>query len=188
MKKSVRVIICTCYIIVSVFNLNAVNSYGCVSEDASCIEASSYFKVMPDSIFKKKYNHLKNLYQKENFVDALNQTLLLQELEKGELDDAQLFLIKTLVGEIYNKSNNHKRALHSYKEALFLLNKRKLDNAGVGVENTLDFAEIYLNLATSFYRDSNKDSATYYLEKTEALSDINPEIRVQKAKAYSNLS
>jgi two-component system NarL family sensor kinase len=188
LKKSVRVIICTCYIIVSVFNLNAVNSYGCVSEDASCIEASSYFKVMPDSIFKKKYNHLKNLYQKENFVDALNQTLLLQELEKGELDDAQLFLIKTLVGEIYNKSNNHKRALHSYKEALFLLNKRKLDNAGVGVENTLDFAEIYLNLATSFYRDSNKDSATYYLEKTEALSDINPEIRVQKAKAYSNLS
>ncbi|MFT5958552.1 MAG: two-component system NarL family sensor kinase [Polaribacter sp.] len=188
MKKSVRVIICTCYVIVSVFNLNAVNSYGCVSEEASCIEASSYFTVISDSIFKKKYNHLKNLYQKENFVDALNQTLLLQDLEKGELDDTQLFLIKTLLGEIYNKSNNHKRALHNYKVALFLLNKRKLDNAGIGVENTVDFAEIYLNLATSFYRDSNKDSATYYLEKTEALSDINPEIRVQKAKAYSNLS
>ena len=188
MKKSVRVVICTFYIIVSVFNLNAVNSYGCLPEEASCIEASSDFTVMPDSIFQKKYNHLLNLYQKENLVDALNQTLLLQDLEKGELDDAQLFLIKTLVGDIYNKSNNHKRALHSYKEALFLLNKKKLDNAGVGFENTVDFATIYLKLASSFYRDSNKDSATYYLEKTEALSDINPEIRALKAKAYSNLS
>ena len=68
------------------------------------------------------------------------------------------------------------------------MNKRKLDNAGVGVESEVDFAKFYLKLATSFYRDSNKDSATYYLEKTEALSDINPEIRALKAKAYSNLS
>jgi two-component system NarL family sensor kinase len=188
LKKRIKVIIYTCYIIVSVFNSNAFNSYSCLFEEASCVEASSDFTVMPDSIFKKKYNHLKNLFKKESFVDALNQTLLLQDLEKGRLDDAQLFLIKTLVGEIYNKSNNHKRALHSYKEALFLLNKKKLDNSRIKVENTLDFAKIYINLATSFYRNSNKDSAIYYLEKTEALSDINPKIRVQKTQAYSNLS
>jgi len=188
LKKRIRVTICICYIIVSVFNLNAINSYSFVSEEASYKGASSDFTVMPDSIFKKKYNHLLNLYKKENFVEVLNQTFLLQDLEKGELDDEQLLLIKILVGEIYNKSNNHKRALSSYKEALFLLNKRALDRSRIEVQNTVDFAKIYLKLATSFYKNSNKDSATYYLEKTEALSDINPEIKIEKAQAYSNLS
>jgi signal transduction histidine kinase len=177
-----------CYIIVSVFNLNAVNSYSSASEEAPYKEASSDFTAMSDSIFKKKYNHLLSLYEKEKFVDVLNQTLLLQNLEKDELDDEQLLLIKILIGEIYNKSNNHSRALSSYREALSLLNKSTFDQSRIGVQNTVDFAKIYLKLATSFYRDSNRDSATYYLEKIEALSDINPEIRVQKAQAYSNLS
>ena len=187
MRKSIKLIIFVCYIAFSLLQLSAAPDNSHNIEEVSTKETSSIFAVMSDSIFKKKYNNLYKIYQKEEYIEALNQALSLQEFIKEE-ELSHFFLINILIGDIYDKVNNHKRALFSYKNALLFLNRTKLDALTIDLQSSKDFAKIYLKLGSSYQKLAKKDSATYYLEKIEALPGVNQEINNYKAHAYGNLA
>jgi two-component system NarL family sensor kinase len=180
-------LVCIFYISFNFFELKASPIYRYDTEEVSRKVTSSVFTFMSDSIFNTKYNYVLKLYQKEEHIKALEQALSLQDLIQ-EQEMSHLFLIKILIGDIYDKVNNHKRALFSYKNALLILSKTKLDVASVDLQRSKDLAKIYLKLGTSYKKSAKKDSATYYLEKIEALPSVNTEIKIYKARAFGNLS
>jgi signal transduction histidine kinase len=175
------------YISFSVFQLKAETNNKYNAKEVSFKETSLIFAFMPDSIFKKKYNYLLKTYQKEEYIKTLKQALSLQDLIKAE-EGSNLFLIKILIGDIYDKVNNHERALFSYRNALLILGKTKLEASSIGLQRSKDLAEIYLRLGSSYQKSTKKDSATYYLEKIEALPSLNAEIKNYKARAFGNLA
>jgi two-component system NarL family sensor kinase len=188
LKKRIRLLVCIFYISFSLFELKATPNYRYDTEEVSRIETSSVFIFISDSIFKKKYNYLLKIYQKEEYIKALNEAFVLQDLIKDEKDLAHLFQIEILIGDIYDKVNNHERALFSYNKALSFLSKTKLDETIIGLQRSKDLAKIYLKLGSSYQRAAKKDSATYYLEKVGALAGLNTEIKNYKAHAYGNLA
>ena len=91
------------------------------------------------------------LYQKEEHIEALEKALSLQDIIQ-EQERSHLFLIKILIGNIYEKVNNHKRALSTYKNALLILSKTKLGATSVGLQRSKDLAKIYLKLGASYQK------------------------------------
>jgi signal transduction histidine kinase len=157
------------------------------AKEVSFKGTSLVFAVTSDSILNIKYNYVLKLYQKEAHTEALKQALSLQDLIQ-EQEVSHLFLIKVLIGDIYEKVNNHKRALFSYRNALSILNKTKLDATSIGLQRSKDLATIYLKLGSSYQKSAKKDSATYYLEQIEELPSLNKEIKNYKARAFGNLA
>jgi signal transduction histidine kinase len=157
------------------------------AKEVSFKGTSLAFSVTSDSILNIKYNYVLKLYQKEAHTEALKQALSLQDLIQ-EQEVSHLFLIKVLIGDIYEKVNNHKRALFSYRDALSILNKTKLDATSIGLQRSKDLATIYLKLGSSYQKSAKKDSATYYLEQIEELPSLNKEIKNYKARAFGNLA
>ncbi|MFT5212617.1 MAG: two-component system NarL family sensor kinase [Polaribacter sp.] len=187
MKKRIRLLGYIFYISFSVFHLKAETNNKYDAKGVSFKETSLAFEVMSDSIFNKRFNYVLKLYQKEEHIEALKQALSLQDFIQ-EQEVSHLFLIKILIGDIYEKVNNHKRALFSYRSALLILSKTKLDATSIGLQRSKDLAKIYLKLGTSYQKSAKKDSATYYLEKIEALPSVNTEIKKYKARAFGNLA
>ena len=141
-----------------------------------------------DTVFNKKYVFLLNRFKKEEFTATLREALALSDSIKNKGNYHQLFLIKTLIGDIYEQVNKHKRALSSYKEALFFIENNPFLDGSINSRNDSDLAKIFLKIGSSFQKESINDSATYYLKKTENLSFKNPEVRAYQAIAFSNLS
>jgi two-component system NarL family sensor kinase len=187
LKKRIRLLGYIFYISFSVFHLKAETNNKYDAKGVSFKETSLAFEVMSDSIFNKRFNYVLKLYQKEEHIEALKQALSLQDFIQ-EQEVSHLFLIKILIGDIYEKVNNHKRALFSYRSALLILSKTKLDATSIGLQRSKDLAKIYLKLGTSYQKSAKKDSATYYLEKIEALPSVNTEIKKYKARAFGNLA
>jgi two-component system NarL family sensor kinase len=187
LKKKIRLLGYIFYVSFSVFQLKAETNNKYNAKEVSFKETSLAFEVMSDSIFNKQYNYVLKLYQKEEHIEALKQALSLQDLIE-EQEVSHLFLIKILIGDIYEEVNNHKRALFSYRSALLIISKTKLDATSIGLQRSKDLAEIYLKLGTSYQKSAKKDSAAYYLEKIEALPSVNKEIKNYKARAFGNLA
>lgn len=187
MKKRIRLLVYIFYISFSLLQLQAETKNKYDAKEVSFKGTSLAFSVTSDSILNIKYNYVLKLYQKEAHTEALKQALSLQDLIQ-EQEVSHLFLIKVLIGDIYEKVNNHKRALFSYRDALSILNKTKLDATSIGLQRSKDLATIYLKLGSSYQKSAKKDSATYYLEQIEELPSLNKEIKNYKARAFGNLA
>lgn len=161
-----------------------------LSKEVSKIEASLDFTIKRDSTFQKKYEIILNKYNKSNYLEALSEILDLEDEFHDEVDYKKIYLIYFLKGNIYNKTNNHIRALINYKKSLVQLkNNEELEDTNKNaLESNKNFAEIYLKIGSSFYRNSNRDSAKYYYNKVNELAGLNNEILAFKALSYINLS
>lgn len=173
------------YALFNCFHLNATPKNKYVIEEVSVVETSSFFLVKRDSVFFKGFQEIQKDYKKENYAKALKSALAL--FDKSNTDD-NLFDLKILIADIYSKSNNHNKALNTYKEALAGLKNYNPDN-----NSDFNFAkrnEVKLNLriANSFHKLSLKDSAKHFYKKVEETNVFDKEILKYKAIAFASLS
>ncbi|WP_435415843.1 tetratricopeptide repeat-containing sensor histidine kinase [Polaribacter aestuariivivens] len=186
MEKKKRLIIYTICILFGFNQLKAAPNSFNNTEEVSRIETSSVFLIVQDSVFQKEYDKVFDLYKKEDYLKALKLGLDLYQSEKENVENS--ISISILLADIYDKTNNHNRALKFYKEALNILeniNFKDLNKKDYLSEN---FAKIYLRLGSSFQNNAQKDSAKYFYEKIEDLPGINSETLRYKASAYTNLA
>jgi two-component system NarL family sensor kinase len=158
------------------------------SKEVSNTEASLEFIVKIDSTFQKKYAHIVQIYNEENYVEALTKILKLEEDDQVNNKNINLYFISFLKGNIYSKTKNYARAIKYYKKSLvFLKRKNNRDTNRADIFNK-NLAETYLKIGSSFHRLSKIDSAKYYYNIVENLPDLNNDILEFKAMAFVNLS
>jgi two-component system NarL family sensor kinase len=158
------------------------------SKEVSMLETSLEFIVKIDSTFQKKYDHIVQIYNEENYVKALAKILKLEKDAQFNNNNSNLYYISFLKGDIYNKTKNYVRALKYYKKSLIFLKRRNIyDTNRTDIFNQ-NLAETYLKIGGSFHQLSERDSAKYYYNKVENLPDLNIDILKFKAMSFVNLS
>jgi two-component system NarL family sensor kinase len=158
------------------------------SKEISNIETSLEFPFKIDSTFQKKYDHIVQIYNEENYVKALAKILKLEEDPSVNNKNSNLYFISFLKGDIYNKTKNYVRALKYYKKSLVFLKRKSIyDTNRIDIFNK-NLAETYLKIGGSFHQLSERDSAKYYYKIVENLPDLNNDILKFKAMSFVNLS
>ncbi|WP_439127541.1 histidine kinase, partial [Polaribacter sp.] len=189
MKKKKSLVYLLIYFAFSLHFSNASPKIN-LSKEVSKIEASLDFTIRKDSTFQQKYEFILDSYKKSNFAKALPAILDLEDKYQNKVSYKNLYLIYFLKADIYNKTNNHSRALINYKKALN--NLLVLKNAATESNQSLNFnkeiADTYLRIGSSFHRNSNRDSAKFYYLKVDEFTGLNNDILELKAKSYINLS
>lgn len=146
-----------------------------------------------DSTYLKRYTLLNNLFEKEDYTNALKQTLsLLKEIENKNYIELE-YLGNFLVGNIFVKRNNQDKALIYFKKSLKLIennqnfNNDKLISYNISLQKEKSFARTLLRIGGEYYKLNKKDSAAIYFKKIIEISSLNdfPDI---KASGYTNLS
>jgi two-component system NarL family sensor kinase len=175
------------HVALNVYQINAASNK-INSKEVSHIETSLEFIVKIDSTFQKKYDHIVQIYNEENYVKALAKILKLEEDPRVNNKNSNLYFISFLKGDIYNKTKNYVRALKYYKKSLvFLKRKNNFDTYRTDIYNK-NLAETYLKIGSSFHRLFKMDSAKYYYNRVENLPDLNNDILEFKAMSFVNLS
>jgi two-component system NarL family sensor kinase len=175
------------HVALNVYQINAASNK-INSKEVSHIETSLEFIVKIDSTFQKKYDHIVQIYNEENYVKALAKILKLEEDPRVNNKNSNLYFISFLKGEIYDKTKNYVRALKYYKKSLvFLKRKNNFDTNRTDIFSK-NFAKTYLKIGASFHRLSKIDSAKYYYNRVENLPDLNNDILEFKAMSFVNLS
>ncbi len=161
-----------------------------LSKEVSITEASLVFIIKRDSTFQRRYEVILNTYSRSNYTEALSEILELEDSYQSKLDYKNLYLLYSLKANIYNKTNNHSRALENFKKALknlLILKNSKIENNQT-IKFNKEIAKTYLSIGSSFYRNSNRDSAKFYYIKVDGFTDLNNENQETKALSYINLS
>ncbi len=161
-----------------------------LSKEVSITEASLVFIIKRDSTFQRRYEVILNTYSRSNYTEALSEILELEDSYQSKLDYKNLYLLYSLKANIYNKTNNHSRALENFKKALknlLILKNSKIENNQT-IKFNKEIAKTYLSIGSSFYRNSNRDSAKFYYLKVDGFTDLNNENQETKALSYINLS
>jgi len=161
-----------------------------LSKEVSVTEASLVFIIKRDSTFQRRYEVILNTYSRSNYTEALSEILELEDSYQSKLDYKNLYLLYSLKANIYNKTNNHSRALENFKKALknlLILKNSKIENNQT-IKFNKEIAKTYLSIGSSFYRNSNRDSAKFYYLKVDGFTDLNNENQETKALSYINLS
>ncbi|MEN8964793.1 MAG: hypothetical protein ABF250_02280 [Polaribacter sp.] len=102
-----------------------------LSKEVSVTEASLVFIIKRDSTFQRRYEVILNTYSRSNYTEALSEILELEDSYQSKLDYKNLYLLYSLKANIYNKTNNHSRALENFKKALknlLILKNSKIEN------------------------------------------------------------
>ncbi len=156
------------------------------AEETFFLRVSSASFTQIDSVYKKKYIAIERLYKLKEYANALSNALLLFNSLKEKNDKNNLYEICLMVGDIYDKTNNHKRSLDFYKNSLEILhgnlNSDKIKNLN------LSFPKTYLRIGSSFQKLSLNDSAKVYYDKLLHTANLNDETSLLKAITYTNLS
>ncbi|WP_299834569.1 tetratricopeptide repeat-containing sensor histidine kinase [uncultured Tenacibaculum sp.] len=160
-----------------------------------------------DSIYQKKYEIAKILYEDDEYVKALR---LLLPIADTEIKDTFLGIkINVLTGKvlnefndkrevffdidrIYDKSKKEKEeslnALKYLKKSFRDLKKIDLDKEQeVSIEVDRLLGENYLELSGYFLHARKKDSAKYYLNELFKIQSLDHEFLKSKAKGFTNL-
>ncbi|WP_223267219.1 tetratricopeptide repeat-containing sensor histidine kinase [Polaribacter sp. IC073] len=188
MKKRIQTLFCIFYISFNIYQLKAApnNRYG--TEEVSTSETSSVFLFKIDSVFIRKYNKVLKKYKEESYIEALRDALKIYDESKSHANKDNIYKITSLIADIYDKANNHERALDYYKESLLVLNSKiYLDNLSNDY-SLKNIAKTYLRIGSTFQRLMKRDSAKYYFEKIDSLASVNDEIIIYKAASYTNLA
>ncbi|TXD47957.1 tetratricopeptide repeat protein [Polaribacter sp. IC073] len=188
LKKRIQTLFCIFYISFNIYQLKAApnNRYG--TEEVSTSETSSVFLFKIDSVFIRKYNKVLKKYKEESYIEALRDALKIYDESKSHANKDNIYKITSLIADIYDKANNHERALDYYKESLLVLNSKiYLDNLSNDY-SLKNIAKTYLRIGSTFQRLMKRDSAKYYFEKIDSLASVNDEIIIYKAASYTNLA
>ncbi|AUC86262.1 histidine kinase [Polaribacter sp. ALD11] len=188
MRKRIQTLFYIFFISFNSYQLKAApnNRYG--TEEVSVKEISSVFTFKTDSVFTRRYDKVLNEYNKENYLDALQDALKIYDDSKIDNIKCNTYKIISLIADIYDKVNNHERALDYYKESLRIL-KYNIVSDNINDEFLLkNSAKIYLRMGSTFQKLLKRDSAKYYFEKIDDLPSVNNEVIIYKAASYSNLA
>ncbi|QOD60542.1 tetratricopeptide repeat protein [Polaribacter haliotis] len=187
MNKKIKLIIYTICILFSYNLLKATPNSLEFTEEVLTLKTSSVFLVLQDSVFQKEYDKIFDIYKKEDYINALKLALSLYESEKGNTNKQNSISVAILLADIYDKTNNHNRALQYYRESLNLLERGNFQEFKKNNYLSENLAKIYLRLGSSFQNNAQKDSAKYFYKKLENLSSVNNAVNNYKSMAYSNL-
>ena len=158
------------------------------SLDISNILISKGGQDKQDSIFKINYLRIDTFYKSKEYAIALSQALSLYNEIKKEDNINDLYSISLLVADIYDKTNNHKRALDFYKNSLIILKKKYLLDQFNRSSSGSELAKTYLRIGSSFQKLSVNDSAIFYYDKLDKLATLNNDVLLLNAISYTNLS
>ena len=140
------------------------------------------------------YLKIKKLYEDNKLSESLEKGLNLIDLAKEKNNIEVIVLSNYLIGDVFEKTKNHNRALKYYKNVIGLISKEKIKkNEFTSLKNELFdketiLVETYLKLASLFQKLNKLDSTKHYYNKIDKVLFTNKRIEAVKAKTYNNLS
>ena len=157
--------------------------------------------IIKDSLFMKDYKTALSLYKKNMYAEALKKSFPLYEKSKKQDNLIFSYLISSLIGDIYYKTNNYDKSLTFYKKAIVPFRKRTFfDNdffITKGDSINYFLGKTYLQIGSLYQKKyvndkkselNLKDSAIYYYTKLENLDTNSKKVLRYKAVSYYNLS
>ena len=145
-----------------------------------------------DSVLRLRYQHVKKLNEEENYSKSLELGLILLNEIKKNNNKELLYLNNFLIGNIFRRMNNHKKALPYFKTSLKILQDYALLNEGFENSNNSfkekAIVENLLRIGTEYYLLNQVDSAKFYYNKITEIETIKEDVSKLKASAYGNLS
>ncbi|NVK53326.1 MAG: tetratricopeptide repeat protein [Flavobacteriaceae bacterium] len=146
-----------------------------------------------NNIFKRDLEKAKTLFRKKEYSKSLEISLILIEKAKKYEDKELEYLCSFLIGDIFIKLNNHKKALLYFKKSLNILQSNQLINLKESsyVESFSSqrlTASNYLRIGAEYYRLGKRDSALQFYNKIIKMPTFDNRIESLKASAYTNLS
>lgn len=149
-----------------------------------------------DSTLKKRFINVKQDYENNDLSKSLEKSLiLLDDLKKASSSPELEYLCTFLIGDLFRKLNNHKRAIEYYKNSLNLYQKEyelkdinfKHYDSKYNKSNYI-LSRNFLRLGNEFNRLRDSDSAIHYYNKAIRFKSLNNDLNPIKASAYTNLS
>lgn len=128
-------------------------------------------------------------YKKKSYYESLRKTLILIE-ESNKTQNFELVLLSNyLLGEIFEKTNNEKKALTHFKNSLNIYDKFYFNKKEIKTSNySYSYPENLIKIGATFHKIGKIDSAKVYYDKIIGLNSINKNFSSNKAKAYINLA
>ena len=173
------------HFIVSIFLLLSLNIF--FSLEVRCNNLKQ--QQIKDSISIERINTINKYFKNENYTKSLELALILLNNLKDKNTKLE-FECCFLIGNIFRKRNNNKKALEYFKKSLELINKLDKNSPELGnsLNSNIDKAKTLLRIGTQYSFLKKKDSARNYYLKIVDLELISNELIDTKAKAYNNLS
>ena len=170
------------------FFLN-INCYSNINKEVLKNNTSLFmlFQVK-DTLLNNEYDNIYNLYKKENYITSLKNALAFSEKIK-RINNPKLFYNSLLlIADIYDKTNNHKKALKYYKQALNVIVLSNIKTELQSVFSDSYLSKTYLRIGSSFQKDKRNDSARYYYKKNININSLKDDVLKYQAISYTNLS
>jgi two-component system NarL family sensor kinase len=139
------------------------------------------------------YTEAKKYYDNEEYSTSLKKSLTLLAIVRKEGDSKLEYLCNYLIGSIFNKINNHDKALAYFKDALKNIEFKNdivenLTNYDKSFQNSEPYSKALLQIGGEYQRLNKRDSAEYYYLKIIKLNFLDNKNSTIKARAYNNLS
>ena len=188
MKEYIKII--KHFFCVILFLIPQVKLFAHSTEEVVVTTASSYI-IQTDPILKSRYNDLNKKFSKgDDEKLILNKTLELIEEAKKSNNIEVIILSNFLIGKIFEKVDNYKRAIDYYKSSLKLLELDEFE------ENNLKFNEeigdfyvkLLLKLAGNYQDLKDNNNALFFYNKILEIQSLNKEVLTNQAMSYGNIS
>ena len=170
------------------FNFYQVKAFELIKKETLSNRVSFLWVQKNDSFHHKEYLRIEKLFDEGNYPESLTGALSLLKLDiSAEL----IFNTTFLIAEIYEKNNNHQKALIYYKRALTFLTSNKtisFDLENKNFNKDVLFIRTYLKLGNRFLVNREVDSAKFYYNKTLEVNSLEPKSLSYQASASTNLS
>ena len=181
------------------FDIQGGNNRTSLIGEISEMNISPVFFIQNNSELKLQYDNIVKFYQNEDYINALEKAFSLLSLCNKNNDKYWSHKTLFLIADIYDKTNKFNESLEYYKKSLEIIKSNsKFDKNNNKVFSESNYAIIYLKIGSLYqklngFKEENKklhyiDSARYYYEKIQNLTQLNVEIETIRAKAYNNLS
>jgi two-component system NarL family sensor kinase len=170
------------------FNFYQVKAFEFTKKETLFNKVSFLWVQKNDSLHQKEYLRIEKLFDEGDYENSITGALSLLKLD---LSAETRFNTTSLVAEIYEKNNNHQKALIYYKRALTFLTSSKtisLDLENKNFNKDVLFTRTYLKLGNRFLVNREMDSAKFYYSKTLEINSLEPKSLSYQASASTNLS
>jgi two-component system NarL family sensor kinase len=170
------------------FNFYQVKAFEFMKKETLSNRVSFLWVQQNDSLHQKEYLKVEKLFDEGDYENSITGALSLLKLD---LNAETRFNTTSLIAEIYEKNNNHQKALIYYKRALtFLTNNEiiSLDLENKNFNKDVLFTRTYLKLGNRFLVNREIDSAKFYYNRTLEINSLEPKTLSYQASASTNLS
>ncbi len=170
---------------------NVINAFS--KEEVNPLMASSFPFQKRDSVYFNEYKLIKKLYNKGEFSLALGKGFdLLKRVKKKNIIELEL-LTNFLIGNVFNKTKNYKKAKEYYLKADALFQELKINNKEfkknkIFLKENYSSIKILFRIGAMYHRLNDISNAKFYYEKVINSNSFNSSYLSVKSNAYNNLS